>query len=39
MGLYMCYCHHLPDDEALDQLDAAATPQLSRIELAELDEE
>jgi hypothetical protein len=39
MGFYMCYCHHLPDDETLDNLDATASAQLSRIELAELDEE
>lgn len=39
MGSYMCYCHHLREDEAIDGLDAAAAVQLSNVELAELDNE
>jgi hypothetical protein len=39
MGSYMCYCHHLPEDETLEGLDASTTVQLSNVELAELDDE
>ena len=39
MGFYMCYCHHLPEDEALEGLDVPNTVQLSNVELAELDDE
>jgi hypothetical protein len=39
MGSYMAYRHHLPEDEAVDGVDAAATVQLNQVELAELDDE
>lgn len=38
MGSYMAYHHHLPEDEATEVVDAAASAKLSQVELAELDE-
>lgn len=39
MGSYMAYRHHLPEDEAVEGVDTAATVQLNQVELAELDGE